>query len=111
VPTALVAHVPDPSNRNRAKHLRYLCRNDCLTSLYNEPLPLALGSLPVRLARYLRMRRAGDVHDPGGLPWIVQGLASAAPDIARNRRPVSWASMRRWRSLRRSPEAFVPSAC
>ena len=107
MPSALVAHVPDLASRNRAKHLRYIVRNDCLSSLYNEPLPLAVGSLPVRIARYVRMKRAGGVDDPGGLGWIVGGVLSAVPDIARKRRPVSWASMRRWRQLRRAPEAFV----
>jgi GT2 family glycosyltransferase len=109
MPSALVAHVPDLASRNPAKHLRYIVRNDCLSALYNEPLPLAVVSLPVRLARYIRMKRAGDVHDPDGLGWIVRGVAGAIPDIARNRRPVSWASIRRWRTLRRSPEAFSSS--
>jgi GT2 family glycosyltransferase len=111
MPSARVAHVPDPASRNRAKQLRYIVRNDCLTSLYNEPLPLAVGSIPIRLARYVRMRRAANVTDPGGLQWIVSGVAGAVPDIIRNRKPVSWASIRRWRRLRRAPEAFADSPC
>jgi GT2 family glycosyltransferase len=107
MPSARIAHVPDQASRNRAKHLRYIVRNDCLSALYNEPLPLAVGSLPIRLARYLRMRRAGGVDDPDGLGWIVSGVLSAVPDIARTRKPVSWASIRRWRRLRRDPEPFV----
>lgn len=109
MPAALVAHVPDQASRNRAKHLRYIVRNDCLSALYNEPLPLAIGSLPIRLARYVRMKRAGGVEDPEGLGWIVKEVAAAVPDVARRRRPVSWASIRAWRRLRRTPEPFVPA--
>jgi GT2 family glycosyltransferase len=111
MPAALVAHVPDLASRNRAKHLRYIVRNDCLGALYNEPLPLAVGSLPIRIARYLRMRRGGNVVDPGGVWWILAGVAGALPGIVRKRKAVSWASIKQWRRLRRTPEAFADSAC
>jgi hypothetical protein len=89
--------------------LRYVIRNDCLSALYNEPLPLALVSVSVRLRRYSTMRRQAGVDDPGGLRWIVDELLAAVPNIRRERRPIRWHTVRRWRALRRFPPAF-PSA-
>jgi GT2 family glycosyltransferase len=110
LPDALVAHVPDASGRSDARYLRYVVRNDCLSALYNEPFLLALLTVPVRLARYAAMRRHGGVDDPDGLRWIVSGLVAAWPDIGRTRKPVRWASIRRWRRLKRTWPAFEPHA-
>jgi hypothetical protein len=83
-------------------------RNDCLYSLCNEPFPLPLISLPIRLYRYEKMRRLGRIEDPGGLRWIVSELGRALPAIARERKAVRWSSMKRWRELRRTCPAFDP---
>jgi GT2 family glycosyltransferase len=107
-PEALVAHLVDPAGRSPMRYLRYVIRNDCLYSLYNEPLPLMLVSIPIRLLRYLKMSRHGDISDPGGLRWIVRELTKALPAIVQDRRPVRWASVRRWRWLRRAAPAFTP---
>jgi len=109
LPDALVAHVPDRSGRSDSRYLRYVVRNDCLSAMYNEPLLLALLTVPVRLARYATMRRHGRVRDPGGLRWILGGLMAALPGIWRTRTPVRWASIRRWRSLRRVWPRFESS--
>jgi GT2 family glycosyltransferase len=108
LPDARVAHIPDPSGRSQARYLRYVVRNDCLSALYNEPLPMLMVSVPLRLARYVKMRRHGNVTDPGGLQWIASELTTALPRIWRDRRPVRWASVRRWRQLRRTWPAFPP---
>lgn len=108
LPDARVAHVPDPSGRSETRYLRYVIRNDCLSALYNEPLPMMLFSVPVRLARYLAMRRHGDVHDPGGLRWIAGELVKALPRVWRGRKPMRWSSIRRWRRLSRDRPRFVP---
>jgi GT2 family glycosyltransferase len=110
LPDALVAHVPDPSGRSPSRYLRYVIRNDCLSAMYNEPLLLALATLPVRLRRYGAMRRGGNVIDPGGFRWIVRELAAAIPDLVRNRTPVRWRTVRRWRALRRDPPPFATVA-
>jgi GT2 family glycosyltransferase len=107
-PDALVAHLVDPSGRSQARYLRYVIRNDCLYSLYNEPLPLLLATIPIRLYRYLTMSRHGNVQDPGGFRWIVTELIKALPAVVRDRKPVRWASVRRWRWLRRALPAFRP---
>jgi GT2 family glycosyltransferase len=110
LPDARVAHVPDPSGRSETRYLRYVVRNDCLSALYNEPLPMLLLSVPVRLLRYLAMRRHGHVNDPGGLRWIAGELVKALPGVWRGRRPMRWASIRRWRRLSRDCPRFVSSA-
>jgi GT2 family glycosyltransferase len=106
VPEARVAHVPDQSGRSAARYLRYVIRNDCLSALYNEPLPLPLATVPLRLLRYAAMRRKGGVHDNGGLRWILGELAGAFPSVWRDRRPVTWRTLMRWRRLRASPPPF-----
>jgi GT2 family glycosyltransferase len=109
LPDTRVAHVPDPSGRSHSRYLRYVVRNDCLSALYNEPLPMLLMTVPLRLARYLAMRRHGRVKDPGGLRWVAGELWSALPRLWRDRRPMRWASIRRWRRLSRAWPPFTPA--
>ena len=108
VPDALVAHLPDPSGRSEARYLRYVIRNDCFCALYNEPFPMPILTVPMRLLRYVSMRRRGRVNDPGGLRWVVAELLRTMPRVLRDRTPMRWASLRRWRQLRRSWPAFEP---
>jgi len=111
MPEARVAHVPDQSGRSASRYLRYVIRNDCLSALYNEPMPLPLATVPLRLLRYESMRRHGRVEDPGGLMWILRELAAALPEAYRNRRPVAWRTFMRWRKLRAAAPSFqLPSA-
>ena len=71
------------------------------------PLSLMLVfTLPFRLFRYLKMRRKAGVSDPGGFAWIVRELARHFSSVVRERRPVQWATMRRWRRLRREWPAY-----
>jgi len=107
-PHALVAHLVDPSGRSKARYLRYVIRNDCLYSMFNEPLALMCATIPVRLYRYLKMSRHGNVSDPGGFRWIVSELAKSVPAVMRDRKPVRWSSVRRWHWLRRALPAFRP---
>jgi len=104
MPAARVVHAPDPSTRDRSKYVRYVVRNDCLFALHNEPLPLALATVPVRLSRYFRMARG--FNDPGGFTWIVRDLLKQLPAIFRERRPVSWNTIRHWRRVSRTWPAF-----
>ena len=108
MPSARVVHAPDPSGRDRTRYVRYVIRNDCLFSLYNEPLPLALLTLPLRLGRYRSMTR--DFDDKGGFTWIVREIARLVPSIFAGRRPVSWTTIRRWRRIGRTWPAFPPSS-
>jgi hypothetical protein len=101
-----VVHAVDPSNRDLKRYLKTVIRNDCLGSLLNEPWPMPFISVPVRLWRYSRMRSKAGVIDPGGLRWIVGQIASLLPLVRRQRRPVKWATVRRWRQLRRDWPAY-----
>jgi GT2 family glycosyltransferase len=101
LPDARVAHIPDPAGRRPQKYLRYVIRNDCLGALYNQPLPLMIAHIPARLYAYLRMKRSGNVSDPNGFRWLAGELWKSLPRVWRERRPVSWATLRRWRSLKK----------
>jgi GT2 family glycosyltransferase len=110
LPDVRVAHVPDRSGRSDARYVRYVIRNDCLFAVYNEPLPMALVSIPLRLGRYVSMRRGARLRDPGGLTWIVTDLAKHFWTAVRERRPVKWATLRRWRRVRREWPAYGRAA-
>lgn len=105
IPAARVVHAADPAGRSRSKYVRYAIRNDCLFALYNEPLPRALLTVPLRLMRYMRMAQ----NDRGGFRWIVSALVRQLPSIWRERRPIKWSTLRRWRWLRKTWPAWMPS--
>lgn len=104
MPSARVVHAPDSAGRSQSKYVRYTIRNDCLFALYNEPLALALVTLPIRLGRYRSMSRGFD--DRGGFAWIVRELVRQLPSIIGGRRPVSWTTVRQWRRVGRTWPAF-----
>ena len=106
LPDARIAHVTDPASRNARKYLRLVSRNDCLNSLYNDPPERVLWMVPARLALYFRMRRGWKIHDPGGGWWVVREVVRCFPRVWRDRRPVSRATLRRWRALGQHPEHY-----
>jgi GT2 family glycosyltransferase len=101
LPGALVGHVPDPAGRSATRYVRFVIRNDCLYSLYNEPWPIVAISLPLRFWRYRKMK-AQTGAESGGVRWILGELRRELPDVWRNRRAVSWATLREWRRLART---------
>src|SRR5262245_8716005 len=107
MPAARVIHAVDPAGRSQSKYVRYTIRNDCLFALYNEPLALALATVPIRLGRYFSMSRGFD--DRGGLAWIARELVRQLPSIVEGRRAVSWATIRQWRRVGRTWPAFPQS--
>jgi len=104
LPDAVIGHLPDPGGRSATRYVRFVIRNDCLYSLYNEPWPLVVLSLPLRLWRYRRM--AGPDAEPGGIQWILRELGRSIPEIRRDRRAVSWATIREWRKLSRTATPY-----
>ena len=110
VPTARVAHVPDPAGRNMARYLRYVARNDCLCALFNDPVPVVFATVPMRLAGYFTMRRHWRVHDRGGFRWVVGEVLRALPGVVGRRTPMTLADVRRWRELRRVWPPYRPEA-
>jgi GT2 family glycosyltransferase len=101
LPGALVGHVPDPAGRSATRYVRFVIRNDCLYSLYNEPWPMVALSVPLRFWRYRKMKAQAGA-EAGGVRWILGELKRELPDVWRNRRPVSWATVRKWRRLART---------
>lgn len=109
LPDATVAHVAAAEGRADPRRLLLLhVRNDVFSALLNEPLPVALASVPVRLARYFRMRRGWGIDDPGGFGRILAEIGRAAPRLARERRPVAWRTLRAWSRLRAAPPYEAP---
>lgn len=99
LPDALIGHVADRGGRSDTRYVRYVVKNDCLYSLFNEPWPLAILGLPVRLWRYRRMASNAEA---GGFRWILRELWKALPEVRRARRAVSWSTIREWRRLART---------
>jgi GT2 family glycosyltransferase len=110
MPDPPVVHLNDPAGRNVKRYLRYVIRNDCLGAMFNQPIPIVFVTVPMRLARYVMMRRMGKVKDPWGLLWIVGQLVVQLPTVARQRRPVKWSTLRRWRKLRRHSPVYDRAA-
>jgi GT2 family glycosyltransferase len=106
LPDARVAHVVDAGGRSQTRYLRFVVRNDCLNALYNDPLPRVLWTLPARYLLYFRMRHGWKIRDPWGWAWIARDLMRQIPHVTSRRRPVSAATLRTWRSLRRAPVAY-----
>lgn len=106
LPDAIVTHAPDPAGRDPVRYLRFVARNDCLATLYNDPLSRAAWMLPARYAMYFRMRRGWNVHDPWGWLWLARTLMGSLPAVIAGRKPVSRATVRRWKELRRRAEPY-----
>jgi GT2 family glycosyltransferase len=107
LPDARIAHVAATAERDRRRYLHQTVRNTTLGALYDEPMPLVFAGVAKRLAAYFPMRRGWEIHDPGGFGQIVRGLARELPAILRERRPVRWSTIRRWRAMTRSaPESY-----
>lgn len=108
LPDQPVAHLADAAGRDTRRFLHLTVRNDVLSALLNEPLPLALATVPVRLWRYFPMFRAWGGDDPRGFRRILRAVAGALPRVARERRSVRWATVREWRRLASSPAYHPP---
>jgi GT2 family glycosyltransferase len=102
LPDARIAHVPDRGGRSDSRYVRYAIRNDCLFSILNEPWPMALLSIPVRLRRYGKMAKRISGGDAGGFRWLLAELVRVTPAAWRLRRSVSWKTVRQWRHLGRN---------
>jgi hypothetical protein len=108
LPNARIAHIPDPGGRTQSRYVRYCIRNDFLQSLYNEPWPMIAVGVPVRLDRYRRMVAGIPSGDAGGLRWILGEIRRALPAVWRDRKPVSWRTVRRWRRMVRTVCPYPP---
>jgi GT2 family glycosyltransferase len=106
LPQARIAHVTDPNARDLQRYLRLVSRNDCLNSLYNDPLPRMIWMVPARIGLYFRMRRGWKVHDPGGGWWLLREVVRSLPVVWKDRQPVSRATLAAWRALRGGTQPY-----
>ena len=106
LPQALIAHIVDPNSRDRRRYLRFVARNDCLSSLLNDPFTRLMWMLPARYALYFQMRRGWNIRDPWGGLWLLGEIASRGPEVWKARRPVSRATLKEWRALKHEPRAY-----
>ena len=106
LPDARVAHVTAASGRSQTRYLRFVVRNDCLNALQNDPFPRVAWTLPARYLLYFRMRRGWGIRDPWGWAWIARELADPFMRALWRRRPVSAATIRTWRRLKRTPVPY-----
>lgn len=111
LPGTRVAHLVDPHNRDSRRYLFLSARNNVLASLYDDPLPVLLIRVPIRLIGYFRMRRGWKIDDPGGFRVLLADLVGRLPETLRARTPVKMSTILEWRRLVRSPRPYVaPSA-
>jgi GT2 family glycosyltransferase len=112
LPDVPIRHVHSPTGRSTLTWLRYGTRNAILDSVYNEPLPLPLVSIPYRLVSYWWGRRAlaaqYGLSDPGGLWWQLRELVRNLPAALRDRRPIRHRTARLWRRLRATHPVYDP---
>ncbi len=101
LPEARIAHLADPAGRDTRRYLHLTVRNGVLASIYDDPFPLMCLRVAYRLYSYFPMRRAWRVDDPGGWWAILRWLRTDLREARRLRRPVRWATIRRWRALAR----------
>ena len=106
LPSARIAHLPDPGGRDMRRYLYLTVHNGCLASIYDDPFLLMCVRVPMRLWAYFRMRSGWKVDDPGGFQVILRALWRNLPEALRLRRGVRWSTIRRWRSLVRMPEPY-----
>jgi GT2 family glycosyltransferase len=110
LPDQPVAHLADMAGRDLNRYLFQTVRNDVLAALLNEPLPLALATVPVRLWRYFPMRKGWRADDPGGFGRVVRAVAGALPRVRRERRAVRWSTVRAWLRLAKPVPYHPPDA-
>jgi GT2 family glycosyltransferase len=106
LPGARVAHLADPGGRDMRLYLHRTVHSGVLDAIYNDPLPLMLLRVPLRLRAYFAMRRGWNVNDPGGWWALLRWIGRDLPGALALRRPVRWATLRRWRQLGRQASPY-----
>ncbi len=106
VPDRSFAHLPEQSGRNYASILRFSARNSCISSFLNMPLPLAV----VATWRYLQWHKntlkSNKINDDEGRKWVKQELRSRFPGLWSQRRPASWRTIMRWKSIQKQTPRY-----
>jgi hypothetical protein len=108
LPDARIVHAPDPAGRCPRRYLRQVTRNDCLYTLYNEPLHRLCWRLPARLFLYFRMRRHWNIADPWGWLWVVREIVMSIGTVRIERQPVSTKTLVLWGQLQNACNYATP---
>lgn len=108
LPDAVVGHIADAANRDDRTFARLITRNDCLNSLYNDPLPRVFYVILYKLWSFSRRRAHIAGGDPGGFMWVVRELLHHGRGVLAERRPVKWKTLREWKRLRMESPAYTP---
>lgn len=106
LPDRSFAHLPEQAGRDYAKVLRFSARNSCWCSFLNMPLPLAFVATWSYLRWHSNTLRACQMKDDEGRKWVRQELLKRVPEIWRERRPASWRSIMRWKSIQKNTPAY-----
>jgi GT2 family glycosyltransferase len=106
LPERSFAHLPEQAGRNQANILRFSARNSCLCALLNMPLPAAAVAMWRYLRWYKNTLRAWQISDQEGRKWVRSEILTQAPKIWRQRRPASWRTVIRWKSIQRNTPAY-----
>jgi GT2 family glycosyltransferase len=113
VPSPPVIHNTFSAAAGRSGYRRIYngCRNKCFDAVWNEPLPLPLLSVPLRLYRHAgHVRHLLKTGDMAGLSplrevaKVARELVGRLPGLLRARRPLRWSTYRLWhRGLKSFP--------
>jgi GT2 family glycosyltransferase len=109
LPDAGIAHLADSRGRDMRRYLQRTTRNDVLSAVRNDPLPVLAVMIPFRLLGYFRMRKGWKVHDPGGFGALLRAIAAEVPSAVGARSPLPMAVWRRWRRLKFHPPYRPPN--
>lgn len=106
LPDVGIIHYHSPIGRSKLRHMRNGCRNKCFAAMYNEPLPMALVSVPLRLGSYFISRRKicrdYGLSDEGGMRWLAKELVDNFSTVWKDRKALKWATYFRWHQIQKT---------
>ncbi len=114
LPDTCICHNPSPNARNSSQRAKLNARNGWYQAVLHEPLPLLCCTLLPRLllgARYLRQAKGWT--EGNWFPLLSEGLQNLATDLPalwRARKPLHWASLRRWQQIKQDYPRYPNAA-
>lgn len=104
LPDTCICHNPSPNARNSRQRAKLNARNGWYQAVLHEPLPLLACTFLPRLLQGARYLRQADGWTEGNwFPLLTEGLRNLASDLPalwRARKPLHWASLRRWQQIK-----------
>lgn len=107
LPDARVIHYQSPIGRNNLVALKNGCRNKCFAAIYNEPLPMMVFSIPLRILLYTFKHwaycRKHKITSEFGANWIVREIQQNFGALWRDRRALKWSTYYKWHKIKQAP--------